>query len=96
MAQYIERAHAVDALIDNTHIVGSDLEDAVNAICKIPAADVAPARHGRWKPFDLTYGRSIYYCTVCNNSAVVPTALGEPIFNFCPNCGASMVHGGGE
>ena len=59
-------------------------------IQSVPASDVAPVRHGRWKPYDLTYGRSIYYCTACNNSAVVPTALDDPLFNFCPNCGALM------
>jgi hypothetical protein len=58
------------------------------------SADVQPVRHGRWKPYDLTYGRSIYYCTACNHSAEVPTVLDDPIFNYCPNCGARM--DGGE
>lgn len=47
MAQYIERAKVTDALIDNTSIVGSELEEAVNAICAIPAADVRPVE---WIP----------------------------------------------
>lgn len=62
----------------------------VDRLLSIPSADVAPIRHGRWKPFDLTYGRSVYYCTACNNSAVVPTAIAEPTYNYCPNCGAKM------
>ena len=43
MAKYIERACATDALINNTSFEGYDLEEAVNAICAIPAADVVPA-----------------------------------------------------
>ncbi len=42
MKEYIERAKVTDALIDNTSIAGSELEEAVNAICAIPAADVRP------------------------------------------------------
>lgn len=64
--------------------------DMLDEIEVYPAANVAPVRHGRWKPFDTTYGRSVYYCTACEHSAVVPTALGKPIFNYCPTCGADM------
>ena len=64
--------------------------DAYQFIRGFPAADVAPVVHGRWKPYDLTYGRSIYYCTACERSAEVPTVLDKPIFNYCPNCGAKM------
>ena len=42
MAQYIERARITDALVNNTSLEGYDLEEAVNAICAIPAADVYP------------------------------------------------------
>lgn len=45
---------------------------------------------GEWKPFDRTFGRSIYYCTACKHSADVPTDMGEPLFNYCPHCGARM------
>jgi len=49
-------------------------------------------KHGRWKPFDLTYGRSIYFCTACNEAAEVPTFNGKPMYKWCPNCGALMVN----
>lgn len=51
---------------------------------------VDPIKHGQWKPMDLTWGRSIYYCTNCGESAEVPTDMGKPIYMFCPNCGAIM------
>ena len=56
--------------------------------------DVAPVRHGRWKPFDRTWGRSVFTCTACGDAMDVPTEMGEPIFDYCPNCGAKM--DGGE
>jgi DNA-directed RNA polymerase subunit RPC12/RpoP len=47
-------------------------------------------KRGEWKPFDLTWGRSIYSCTVCGESVYVPTANGKALYNYCPNCGARM------
>ena len=45
-----------------------------------------------WKPFDLTWGRSIWYCTACKESVEVPCDIWtqKPIYNFCPYCGANM------
>ena len=44
----------------------------------------------KWKPFDLTWGRSIYACSACEEAIEVPTCNGEPLYNFCPMCGARM------
>ena len=46
MAKYIELAKVTDALIDNTSLVGINLEEAVNAVCDIPAADVVERDEG--------------------------------------------------
>lgn len=51
---------------------------------------IEPRKKGKWKPFDLTWGRSIYACSACGHGAEVPTEMGDPIYNFCPNCGADM------
>ena len=56
--------------------------------------DADAERHGRWKPFDLTWGRSIYACTVCGDAMEVPTEMGKPMYKWCPNCGAKMDEGG--
>lgn len=50
----------------------------------------AEVKHGRWKAWDLTWGRSIYVCTSCGDAMEVPTENGKLIFNYCPNCGARM------
>ena len=52
--------------------------------------EVQEVRHGRWKPFDLTWGRSIYACTACGDAFEVPTECGKPMYEFCPHCGAKM------
>ncbi len=57
-----------------------------------PTADVVEVRRGRWKPFDLTWGRSVYVCTFCGEALEVPTECGKPMYEFCPCCGAKMVN----
>ena len=57
-------------------------------IDKQPTID--PVKHGKWKAFDLTWGRSIYACTACGDAMEVPTENGEPMFHYCPWCGARM------
>lgn len=51
MAEYIKRGYAVDAVLDvycDTPDIDLSCEKFEAAILKIPAADVAPVRHGRW------------------------------------------------
>lgn len=47
-------------------------------------------KRGEWKPFDLTWGRSVYSCTACGEAIDIPTEMSKPIYSFCPNCGADM------
>ena len=56
------------------------------------AVEVADRPQGEWKPFDLTWGRSIWYCTACEESTEVPCDIWthKPIYKYCPNCGADM------
>ena len=60
------------------------------SIDNAPTIDAVPVRHGEWKPFDLTYGRSIYYCSVCEQATEVPMCMEKPMYAYCPNCGAKM------
>lgn len=32
----------------------------------------------------------MFRCSNCGQADEVPTAMGKPIYNFCPNCGAKM------
>ena len=65
------------------------MEQTVNKLIKA-LAEAEPIRHGEWKPYDLTWGRSVYSCTNCGTAMEVPREMGEPIYNYCPYCGAKM------
>ena len=55
-----------------------------------PIIEAVPVVHGEWKPFDLTYGRSVYSCSVCEQATEVPMCMEKPMYAYCPNCGARM------
>ena len=92
MDEYINRVYAVDAVLDvycDTPDIDLSCEKFEAAILKIPAADVAPVRHGRWlgwgksgTPTYENYGT----CSVCGEDAEIYTEHR----NYCPNCGAKM------
>lgn len=67
------------------------LTTVIRMLNEAPSIDIEPKR-GEWKPFDLTWGRSIWYCTACEESTEVPCDIWEhkPIYKYCPNCGADM------
>ena len=52
----------------------------------IPAADVAPVRHGRWIPADQT-GDCCYTCSECGFER---DAYLLDVGDYCPACGARM------
>ena len=80
MAEYIEKEAAIRALLnDSPEQVSYSREDAADCIRYMDAADVAPVRHGRWKPF----GRNLGECSECGEVVAIRN-------NYCPNCGATM------
>ena len=97
MAEYIEKAVALsihEPPKSNRHyqtdnlddVYGQGWDDALYYIEHIPAADVAPVRHGQWEP-----GNPI--CPVCGGNKFKD--LDADIWcdwqpDFCPNCGAKM------
>lgn len=58
---------------------------------ELPSAE-PERKKGKWKPFDRSWGRSVWTCTACGESLEVPCdwASNIPIYNYCPNCGADM------
>lgn len=55
-------------------------------LAKVPAADVAPVVHARWKRV-----RSNWYCTGCNKGyRITKGAQMASSFSYCPNCDAKM------
>ena len=89
MAEYIKREYAVDAVLDvyyDTPDIDLSGEKFEAAILKIPAADVAPVRHGRWVEKEkYTFG-IMYDCSLCENRILD----NGHHWNYCPNCGAKM------
>ena len=89
MAEYIKREYAVDAVLDvyyDTPDIDLSGEKFEAAIFKIPPADVAPVRHGRWIAIKVPNEWNKGQCSECRsifNSSVWGT-------NYCPNCGAKM------
>lgn len=74
MTEYIEREAARQA-----HIKASLTTRLIDAI---PAADVAPVRHGRWIVTDVVT------CSECQHFTRSEFA-GR--WKYCPNCGALMM-----
>ena len=89
MKEYVERA-AVHELVkrlpkyhmfsyDRTEsLIGISPDDVDFGVDKIPAADVAPVRHGRWIKHE-----GYDECEACHAKAIYGS-------NYCPSCGALM------
>ena len=85
MAKYIKLEYAVDAVLDvyyNTSDIDLSGGKFEAAILKIPVADVAPVRHGRWLP-QAVLGQKAWDCSECKT-------LGSLHWKWCPVCGAKM------
>lgn len=94
MAEYLDREDLLElyrmddpVLNENGHVPLSVIRQN---IMDIPAADVAPVRHGRWIDGDP-------YCPICRKDKF--RGLDADVWSdwkpdYCPNCGAKM--DGGE
>ena len=97
MAEYIKREYAVDAVLDvycDTPDIDLSCEKFEAAILKIPAADVAAVRHGRWTiAEDDYYGLNIVKCSVCHEEWCFEERddVFDLNYHYCPNCGAYMM-----
>lgn len=104
--EYIERNAVVNGLRAAIKKYSDDKSEAniitalifqrfAKEIEAIPAADVAPVRHGRWKkskgnerPTKNGFVHDDkYVCDCCGWGCCCETKLD---FSFCPNCGARM------
>ena len=88
MAEYIEREAAIRVVNEQSSFTMTR-SGLIDSISKLPAADVAPVRHGQWEP-----GNSI--CPICGGNKFKD--LDADIWcdwqpDFCPNCGAKMDEG---
>ena len=83
MDEYIEREAAIRALT----LHDCDSAGAKMAICDLPAADVAPVRHGCWERVIPSKSAAKWSTRVsCSNCH----SAGYAHHKYCPNCGAKM------
>ena len=84
------RLKALEELYGAYDAYGSGYEECADRISEIPAADVAPVVHARWKD---------NHCTACGmmpmgeelwDSCEFAPPKFEYFMDFCPNCGAKM------
>lgn len=84
MSDYIER----EAVLSHYKKCSFAMVKAVIAYIEdIPAADVAPVKHGTWE-ITPTYG--VLVCSVCRDCYIDENFLDGKKWNFCPHCGAKM------
>lgn len=95
MDKYIERKAIIEKLneiggCDATDDWGKGWDEAIDTaikeIKKLPAADVAPARHGHWNT-------GYFHDRVCSCCLHPDNDLNDYAHSFCPNCGARMDKG---
>ena len=61
--------------------------DTTEAIERLP---IIQPKRGRWIKLDMHRGMADHKCSVCEQECYVPTCMGEPMYAYCPNCGADM------
>ena len=87
MSDYINRYAVLsvidDAIANNALSYEGCVNEIMEFIAKIPSADVAPVRHGRWLAHRLDNSYTTWTCSVCGT-------IGIEAFHYCPNCGAKM------
>ncbi len=96
MAEYIEREEAMHIAFKSPFFSDALMEE----MKAIPAADVAPVRHGHWitTSGEVFPGSSQFLCyshkhEECGFQYV---DMNENEYDYCPNCGARMDREDGE
>ena len=82
MAEYVER----EKVLSKAAPVEGCFSDMISAydVIMLPAADVAPVRHGRW--VNTHSDSEFVQCCLCK----YPVYAAWNVTNYCPNCGAKM------
>ena len=94
MADYIEREAAIVSVKKHW---GNDDAVTVSIVC-IPAADVAPVRHGKWiwDEDGMDWNIGAWRCSECKSMSPMwwntdkTSPMNKSGHYYCPNCGAKM------
>ncbi len=91
MAEYIER----EKILSKAAPVKGCFSDMISAydVIMLPAADVAPVRHGRWIVKGYVCGETEYQCSECKETEWRTSASR---LKYCPFCGVKMDGGAGN
>ena len=90
-----------DAIAHNALSYDGCVNEIMEFIAKIPAADVRPVVRGEWEEVEIVWLADIeeqpdaiasMFCPKCKRFANHVYHYGDPThgMNFCPNCGADM------
>lgn len=86
MGRLIDADELLKKLDDSIWYNVADFNEAWYAVDHAPTVDAVPVRHGRWK-----WNGEAFICSACGNGHKgQPTIMGQPMFEFCPICGAKM------
>ena len=88
MAEYVTKEQVIDWFRPYGHMDESiPYETMVSDLRGMPAADVAPVRHGRWERVIPSKSAAKWSTKVsCSNCH----SAGYAHHKYCPNCGADM------
>ena len=87
MNDLISRQDAIEAVQNRHMMLSKEKVLLINDLEKLPTAE---PKRGRWIKLDMHRGMADHKCTACEQECYVPTCMGEPMYAFCPNCGAKM------
>ena len=99
--EYIKRDAVLDYLTIMPIDIGfSDIDRVIDFVKELPAADVAPVKHGKWvraRGMMPPEAFGVYECSVCGwmQDYHIPTRMREKT-PFCPGCGARLEGGNDE
>ena len=85
MADYIDRDAVYHAISVDGGLNAYEKAYCIDVVRKIPAADVAPVRTGRWIKRGYACGENEYECSVCHETEWRTNASR---MKYCMFCGA--------
>lgn len=88
MAKYYNADTLLEFVKNNTpHIDGNTTMQCVEwSIKEAPTVDVKEVKRGHW----IWLEGNLYECSECPEKTEVDEKMNEPLYKFCPYCGADM------
>ena len=81
----VEHLEAVDATRD-----AETIKSVIRFLKVMEEFHAVEVVHGSWVRLDAHKGVEQFKCSTCRSECYVPTCMNEPMYDYCPNCGAKM------